>query len=187
MRTHHPLLLTCLLVLAVPTMAFAHPGHAHQSGFGEGLIHPFSGLDHLIALLATAILGLRLGGRAAWGIPALFLASCSLGGMIALAGYQLPLATVAIVLSAIVSVALLLRRQNPSTAAVATLALFGVFHGQAHLQSLASQPANVAGYAAGVLLASLTIIAIPVALARLSAFARTRSNSVSASLENGRS
>jgi urease accessory protein len=48
---------TCLLLLsglALSLPAAAHPGHA-ETGFAAGLLHPLTGLDHLLALLAVGL------------------------------------------------------------------------------------------------------------------------------------
>ena len=37
------------------TSAFAHPGHPTAIGFSEGFAHPFSGIDHLLAMLAVGL------------------------------------------------------------------------------------------------------------------------------------
>jgi len=46
--------LTAILLLTVSTAAFAHPGH-DVSGYTAGLMHPFSGLDHLLAMAAVGL------------------------------------------------------------------------------------------------------------------------------------
>ena len=43
------------LALALP--AAAHPGHGADSGFVNGLLHPVTGVDHLLALLAVGLWG----------------------------------------------------------------------------------------------------------------------------------
>jgi urease accessory protein len=45
-----------LLVLLLPVVAHAHPGHAgHEGDIGWGLAHPFTGFDHLLAALAVGL------------------------------------------------------------------------------------------------------------------------------------
>ncbi len=51
MNLRNPLLGAALLLS--PALAFAHPGHEH-SGLVAGLAHPLFGLDHLLAMLASA-------------------------------------------------------------------------------------------------------------------------------------
>ncbi|MBX2818770.1 MAG: HupE/UreJ family protein, partial [Rhodothermaceae bacterium] len=68
---------------------FAHtnPG----SGAIDGFLHPLLGLDHLLAMLTVGLLSAQLGGRAIWTVPTAFVASMAIGGVLGLAGIQLPL------------------------------------------------------------------------------------------------
>ncbi len=43
-------------VAALPMLAMAHPGHDHHSGFWAGFMHPFTGLDHLMMVIAFGVL-----------------------------------------------------------------------------------------------------------------------------------
>jgi urease accessory protein len=47
-----------LLLVLVPSMAWAHPAPGVAHGFLHGFGHPFSGVDHLLAMVAV---GLMLG------------------------------------------------------------------------------------------------------------------------------
>ena len=38
--------------------ALAHPGHV-EMGFADGMLHPLTGIDHLLALLAAGIWSVR--------------------------------------------------------------------------------------------------------------------------------
>jgi urease accessory protein len=40
----------------MPLMAYAHPGHHHDASFWTGFSHPFTGLDHLVMVLAFGVL-----------------------------------------------------------------------------------------------------------------------------------
>ena len=55
------------------TAAVAHPqaGGAHIHGFFDGFAHPFTGLDHLLAMLAVGIWSVRQ-SNAKW-LPATFI------------------------------------------------------------------------------------------------------------------
>src|SRR4051794_41762703 len=54
------------------TAALAHVGdHSHMS-FAEGLLHPFSGLDHVLAMVAVGLWASQLGGGALWLLPLAF-------------------------------------------------------------------------------------------------------------------
>lgn len=127
-----------LAVSVVPAFAFAHggvDGGAHHTLL-QGLVHPFAGFDHLLAMLAVGSWGAWRGGRARWGAPLLFI-SLLLSGAVAAAtvarGASLP------GLDAMLAVSLLalgllvaLHRVVPAVLAVGTIAVFAFCHGLAH-------------------------------------------------------
>ena len=52
-------------------LALALPAHAHvergaASGLGTGFLHPLSGLDHVLAMVAVGLWGAQLGPPAIW-------------------------------------------------------------------------------------------------------------------------
>jgi hydrogenase/urease accessory protein HupE len=53
MRFAKTLALTALATL-LPVAAYAHPGH-DVVGFSAGFGHPFSGLDHILAMVAVGL------------------------------------------------------------------------------------------------------------------------------------
>jgi urease accessory protein len=67
-----------LAIAAVPVAASAHPG-LHAAGFADGFIHPFSGADHLLAMIATGYWAAQFSGRARFAIPAVFAALMVVG------------------------------------------------------------------------------------------------------------
>src|SRR4029078_2542016 len=89
-----PLGLFAAIVL-VPALAQAHPGHDH-SGFGGGIVHPFQGLDHLLAMVAIGLWAAQLGGPARWMVPLSFVGTLTLGAVAGLAGLHLPGAEVGV-------------------------------------------------------------------------------------------
>ena len=64
-----------ILTLFSP-LAMAHTGGAEAGGWVAGLMHPLLGLDHLLAMFAVGMLGARMGGRALWRLPLLFVGMC---------------------------------------------------------------------------------------------------------------
>ena len=127
-------LIAVLIPALIPSMALAHPGHGF--GFAAGLMHPFTGADHLLAMTGVGLWAAMLGGRARWALPATFLTLMALGGTIAiqtglgaLAGAVEPaiLASV-ILLGAVVALAL----RAPLIVALPMVGLFGLAHGAAH-------------------------------------------------------
>lgn len=59
---------TTLAALALPSIAHAHVG-LHADGTLAGLNHPFSGLDHILAMVAVGFWASTLGGKAVWVVP----------------------------------------------------------------------------------------------------------------------
>ena len=63
--------------------------HAHtftgMSGFYDGIRHPVLGTDHFIAMISVGILSALIGGRAIWTMPATFLGTMIIGGIIGIA------------------------------------------------------------------------------------------------------
>lgn len=55
-----------LVIATYSAPAFAHPGHGIHNSLMQGLLHPPSGLDHVLAMACVGFLAFRLGGRARW-------------------------------------------------------------------------------------------------------------------------
>src|SRR6201995_5936086 len=72
------------------TAAFAHVGdHSHMS-FTEGLMHPFTGLDHMLAMVAVGLWASQIGGRALWLLPVTFPLVMAAGAALGVGGVPLP-------------------------------------------------------------------------------------------------
>ena len=59
-------------VLLVPAAAHAHGGDVSAGGFVTGFLHPLTGLDHLLAILAVGVVAARRGGADLWRVPLFF-------------------------------------------------------------------------------------------------------------------
>jgi urease accessory protein len=156
-----PALLTVLL--AVPAAAFAHVGadagaHAHVVGFADGLAHPFTGLDHLAAMLAVGVWSALTARqpRDMMAAPLAFAAMLLMGALAGLAGVGLPGVEPMIAASLLVLGLLLLARWRlPAPAAAALVGAFAVFHGLAHGAELAAGTGGAAALAGMVLATAL--------------------------------
>lgn len=164
MLTKKPIWIAAAMVMASPTMAMAHPGHGLESGWSEGLMHPLSGLDHLLVIAAVALLCVRVGGRALWAVPVAFIACGILGGVVAgftTSSAAMPWVEVMIVASVLVCGSLLIRRQSSSTMALCCVPLFGLFHGYAHIHELGGA-GGLGTYSAGLLVTTSAVLAITI-------------------------
>ncbi|MCW5719786.1 MAG: HupE/UreJ family protein [Devosia sp.] len=170
------LTLTAAGLVLLPTAVFAHTGHPETSGFASGILHPITGMDHLLAMVAVGLIAAICGGRMLWLMPAAFLGAMLAGAALGLAGLTLPGVETAIVASVIALGVLVLvpARFVPRYGVVALTAIFGLFHGFAHGLEV-PQGGSVAGYlfgfvltTAGLHLAGLLIgRRVPVLAARL--------------------
>jgi len=126
-------LLALSLLVFLPNMASAHilPGSSH--GFQDGFLHPLTGWDHLLAMIAVGLWAAQHRGRAVWLIPASFMGVMLLGGILGVAGVQLPGAELAIAISVLALGALVatMTRFTPSLS-MTLVGLFALFHGYAH-------------------------------------------------------
>ena len=157
-------------LFATATPAFAHPGHLHVYGFGDGFAHPVGGLDHVLAMVAVGLLASQLGGRAVWALPAAFLSMMAVGGAIGFAGLDLPFVEAAIAASVVVlGLAVALRIGAPVASMTALVGAFAIFHGFAHGAEMPAE-ASALGYAAGFILATALLHGAGLALG--SAFGR---------------
>jgi len=151
-----------LLALAGATPAMAHPGHS--AGFTSGWEHPFTGWDHLLAMVAVGIWAVQLGGRAIWQLPLAFASFMAVGGVVGWLGIRAPGVEVGIVLSVIalgllIATATRMNRRH----GLALLALFAVCHGYAHGVEMAPGTA-AAAFGAGFVVSTLALHGLGVAL-----------------------
>src|SRR5215468_7805777 len=121
------------LALAWPGTALAHTRGGEALGFTSGLLHPVSGLDHVVAMIAVGLWGAQLGPPALWLLPVTFPMVMAFGGMLGLLGVPLPGTEVGIALSAIGLGAVVATEAKPPLWAAAVLVgFFAIFHGHAH-------------------------------------------------------
>ncbi|MBM9604127.1 HupE/UreJ family protein [Desulfopila inferna] len=142
------------LLLILPWSAFAHVQGGQAAGFITGLEHPWSGLDHVLAMIAVGLWGAQLGNPAIWILPVTFPIVMSLGAMMGLLGIPVPGIEIGIALSAILLGIMVLGEVRPKLAFAATLVgFFAIFHGHAHGTEL---PAGQSGqlYSIGFVMAT---------------------------------
>ena len=144
-----------VISLLLPAVAWAHPGHATDAGFMSGIAHPFSGLDHLLAMLAVGIWAAQRGGRALCAWPVAFVALMSVGCVATLSGVALPYIEQGIVASLLVLGLLIASATRlPVLAGALIVGAFALFHGAAHgMEMPAGNPVlYMAGFAAATAL-----------------------------------
>jgi urease accessory protein len=155
--------------IAVAFLAFSQVAHAHiekgeVGGFASGFKHPWSGADHIVAMLAVGIWGAQLGAPAIWLLPVAFPMVMAMGGFMGLVGIPLPGVEIGIALSALLLGAMVCGEVRPKLAvAVVLVGIFGLFHGHAHGTEL---PPGQSGllYSLGFVIATGTLHAVGISL-----------------------
>jgi urease accessory protein len=157
-------LVTTAIALA-SSPAFAHPGHDLGHTALQGLLHPVSGVDHLLAMLAVGLLAFSLGGRALWMVPLAFVFMMAVGGVLGATGVEMLGIEQGIAASVLVlGVLLVVAARLPMILAVLLAGAFAVFHGAAHGLEGAAGGTVSASYFAGFLLTTLVLHCAGIAL-----------------------
>lgn len=158
-------------LLMLPALALAHPGHGADgfqhagASFMDGLIHPFTGLDHLAAMLAVGVWS-ALAVRPVWLAPAIFVTLLTAGAATGFAGVVVPAVEPMIAASLLVLGLLVAwRRHLPLAVAAGVAGVFAFFHGAAHGAELAGGSQWQA--LAGMVIATAALHATGVVLGRV--------------------
>jgi urease accessory protein len=134
--------------------ALAHVERGQAIGFVTGLEHPWSGLDHVVAMIAVGLWGAQLGNPAIWILPVTFPMVMAFGAMMGLMGIPVPGIEIGIAVSALLLGAMVLGEIRPKMIVAAILVgVFAIFHGHAHGTEL---PAGQSGllYSMGFVMAT---------------------------------
>lgn len=147
-------LLPLLSLSLLPGVAFAHAGHA-EHGLMAGLMHPLTGLDHLLAMLAIGIWAALQSRTLKFAVPASFLGLLLAGFALGVAGIALPLVETGIALSVLVLGLLIASAARlPAPVSLVIAGGFALFHGHAHGMEASG---GILAFAVGFLLASLAL------------------------------
>lgn len=142
---------TALLISLNALPAFAHTGHDHVFGLTSGLVHPLTGLDHILAMVSVGVLAGFRGGRALWALPLCFLAFLAIGAGMALSFAPQTANEMLIALSLVVLGGLVAGSVRLPLAMVgALIAGFALAHGYGHGAELPDH-ASAMGYFTGFL------------------------------------
>lgn len=154
------------MLLAVASPAAAHMGTGLAGGFQSGFVHPFSGFDHLLAMVSVGLWGAFLGRPLIVALPVIFPAVMAIGGALGIAGVPLPPVEIGIALSVLILGAMIAGAvRAPVWLACTIVAIFAIFHGYAHGKELPSA-ADPIGYSLGFVLATglLHVVGIGIGL-----------------------
>ncbi len=148
------LLSMLFLLLCVSGPAAAHTEAGVAGGLLSGFLHPMTGLDHLVAMVAVGLWGAQLGAPAIWVLPVCFPSVMAVGGLLGIAGVPLQLTELVIAASALVlGVVVATALRLPFWAAAVVVGVFALFHGYAHGLELPGA-ANPLAYGVGFVVAT---------------------------------
>ncbi|QOV91922.1 HupE/UreJ family protein [Humisphaera borealis] len=164
-------------------VSFAASAHTSSGGggvvdFRAGANHPFSGLDHVLAMLAVGLIAARASyqtseteRRQRWLLPLSFLIAMIVGGVVALVGGPAqPSIVEHLIAASVIIFGLLLVAAGafPTSTALYMVPAFAFFHGYAHMQEGVSLGGRgPIGYAMGMIIATLMLLGAGIALGTL--------------------
>jgi len=167
MKSTTRLTLAAAILLAAMPEANAHPGFGPHTGFPGGLAHPFSGWDHLLAMLAAGYWAAQMRSRVA--VAAVFLGSMVAGAVAghwtgAVPGLEQGIAASVFALGLLIA----LRARVTVPAAAAWVGAFAFLHGAAHGAEMPAT-AGAMAYGCGFVLATALLLTAGVAAGSLAA------------------
>ena len=157
------------LVFALTVLAGAARAHTGggASGLEAGFLHPITGPDHVVAMIAVGLWGGILGAPAIWLLPVVFPLVMAIGGAAGVAGLPFPGVEVGIALSGIVlGACVLFSARPPLWAAAILVGIFALFHGYAHGAELPAS-ADPVSFAVGFVIATGALHLIGIAVGQL--------------------
>lgn len=157
-----PRLAYLLLLLAATPLAMAHPGHGPMD-FTTGLVHPLTGWDHLLAMVAIGLWAALLGGRARWALPTAFVSAMALGAAAGIAGLRLESVDLWVFATVFILGLLLAGAvRMPLKAGLVLAASAGALHGLAHGMEMPLQ-ANSVLFLGGMVISTAALHALGLA------------------------
>lgn len=158
-----------VLLAAMSSPAMAHDGTGLAGGFAAGFVHPLSGFDHMLAMVAVGLWGAFLGRPLNYALPMLFPSAMAIGGGIGMAGFPIPPVELGIALSVLILGSMIFFAvRAPVLLACFIVAMFAMFHGYAHGMELPSA-ADPVSYSAGFVLCTGLLHLVGIALGTLRA------------------
>lgn len=126
----------CGLLIVGLLLAPGGQAHVEAGGAGSvvaGFLHPVTGIDHVVAMVAVGLWGAVLGPPAIWLLPVAFPMVMAFGGLLGLLAVPLPGVETGIALSALVlGVLVMFQTRLPLVWTFLLVGLFALFHGFAH-------------------------------------------------------
>ena len=145
-----------VLCALLPSLALGHveSGVTGDGGFVSGLVHPVTGLDHVVAMVAVGLWGAILGAPAIWVLPIAFPLIMTVGAVLGILDVPVPAIDLGIAASAIVLGGMVAANARPPLAiAFLLIVFFAIYHGHPHGAALPDFGVPIL-YAAGFVVAT---------------------------------
>lgn len=153
--------LIALAPFLFPALALAHPGH-HHIDWHDGFLHPLTGLDHLMALLAAGVWLAQSETRGKWLLIAAFIAvlalAIPLGMQFAHLTFEAGIVATLVVLGALMTMDVRGPLGMRAVVVLTTAAIHGFVHGTELPVGEAVTP-----FIAGLIVSSMMVIAVALA------------------------
>jgi len=165
------LLILGLSLIFQSSSAVAHPGHWFSDSFGiiNGLIHPLTSLDHVIAILAVGFLISQHTGKLKIACSA-FILSLLTGTGLSLAAIEIPYAEHAMYFLAItIALALMFAPHIPRLLSGLVIVVFAVLHGYTHAYDIWLDEDSIS-FTAGFASTTLALLTLGIAGAALAKY-----------------
>ncbi|TAK64485.1 HupE/UreJ family protein [Methylobacter sp.] len=150
--------LIAALFLVSPSL-YAHTGGHIDHSLMSGLLHPLTGIDHLLVLIAVGLIAAKQGGKALFAFPAVFFGLMAAGALFNAYGVQIPFVESLLALSvAAFGLLVSIGQRQRSKILFLGVSFFAVFHGYAHAAEIPTDSSAVQ-YFSALMLMSLVICA----------------------------
>jgi len=156
-------------LLMLSASAAAHTGASMAYSFSDGLMHPWTGIDHLLVMLAVGFWGSVMVSLPVWLLPVCFVLAMAAGACLHFAGLALTGAEQWVALSVLLAGLMLWRNwQTSSGFASIAIAAFAACHGYVHAAEIGPYADQLA-YASGFLSSTVILLCFGMATRRLKA------------------
>lgn len=157
-------LLTIVGTFLMSTAVMAHTGVGEIMAFTSGFSHPFSGADHLLAMVAVGLWAAQMGGRATWIVPSLFVSMMVFASTLGIFGIpssyvETGILTSVLLLGGFIAGAF----RFPLMVSGLVVGIFAMFHGYAHGAEM-PLAVEVVSYSSGFALATALLHGVGIAV-----------------------
>jgi urease accessory protein len=148
-------LITALFLIS-PSL-YAHTGGHIDHSLMSGLLHPLTGIDHMLVLIAVGYIAAKQGGKALFVSPIFFIALMATGALLYSYAIQIPFIETFIAFS-LLAFGLLVsfNRTQQSKILFLGISFFAVFHGYAHAAEIPTNSSSMS-YLFALIMMSLVI------------------------------